>query len=381
MKQLREANNMKPLWKVKGFEKQTSWKVSVPDRFFFFEKPSKKSDADMYIDMFLCTVILRVCVGHTTTTHTTTHNDTHHTTKHTNKTPITHQHTTHPHTAHTHTTHTHTARRVRANMSGPERWWIVLFKDTFSWSLGTILTCESFVTFHSACFPQDRWSWTIFYQVKRMIGGMGKMLFSTSLKLQYGQDPALTLVNPWCTWQFSALLVIFQKQLMKATISAYTVGYTMYTMPKQKTHGALQKGKRDFVSIRDRWENDSQNKETQMTHGWTYAWVRFLDHIAKLDISHAATAEQRGRYQNLLYLRAFGKDLNGPLFASRPRYQEAENVFKRYAGAVAKKCGNRIHPTKCQEAIEWSTSSWYKRVPSVASVRIGLNISQTKSKP
>ena len=34
LKQLREAKNMKPLWKVKGFEKPVTWKESVPDFVF-----------------------------------------------------------------------------------------------------------------------------------------------------------------------------------------------------------------------------------------------------------------------------------------------------------------------------------------------------------
>ena len=34
LKQLREAKNMKPLWKVKGFEKPATWKESVPDFVF-----------------------------------------------------------------------------------------------------------------------------------------------------------------------------------------------------------------------------------------------------------------------------------------------------------------------------------------------------------
>ena len=35
LQQLREAKNMIPLWKVKFFENQTSWKESVLDRFFW----------------------------------------------------------------------------------------------------------------------------------------------------------------------------------------------------------------------------------------------------------------------------------------------------------------------------------------------------------
>ena len=79
--------NMKPLWKVKSFEKQTSWKVSVLN-CVFHGNMSKKSDADMYIYIKMYTVILRVCVTHHN--HTTTH-----TQRHTPQTaPQTHSHTT-----------------------------------------------------------------------------------------------------------------------------------------------------------------------------------------------------------------------------------------------------------------------------------------------
>ena len=62
---------MKPLRKVKvkGFDKQTSWKISVLDFVFFYDKMSKKSDADMYIYMYTYTVILRVCATHYNHTH------------------------------------------------------------------------------------------------------------------------------------------------------------------------------------------------------------------------------------------------------------------------------------------------------------------------
>ena len=122
-------------------------------------------------------------------------------------------------------------------------------------------------------------------------------------------------------------------------------------------------------------------KETQMTHGWTDAWARYLEHIAKIDISHIATAEQSGRYQYLLYLRAFGEDSNGPPSASRLGYQELKNVQKKVCKSSGEKMLSRIHPNKCQEAIDSSTSSWHKRVPSMAWVRIGLDTSKTTSKP
>ena len=93
-----KIKNMKPLWKVKGSEKQTSWKVSVQDCVFFFmrnEQKERRRHVHLYADV---SVILRVC--DTPQTHTQPH-----TTKHTNKTPTTHQPTAHPqYTQHTHCT-------------------------------------------------------------------------------------------------------------------------------------------------------------------------------------------------------------------------------------------------------------------------------------
>ena len=110
LKHLREAKHMKPLWKVKGFEKPTPWKVSVVDCVFFFhEKMSKKSDADMYIFMCMKTVTLRVCATHTqphTHNHTQQRTSKHtHTQQHTSI--HTTKHTTHPHCTYSHNAHTH----------------------------------------------------------------------------------------------------------------------------------------------------------------------------------------------------------------------------------------------------------------------------------
>ena len=124
----------------------------------------------MYISMKMYTVILRVCATH--------HNDTRpHTTMHTNHTQPNTQIKHEQHT-NTHTHHTPTHCTQRTHTQDPKDWWTVPDKGTFSWSLGTILTCKSFVTFRSTCFPQDRWSWTIL-SGKANDWGIGNMLFST----------------------------------------------------------------------------------------------------------------------------------------------------------------------------------------------------------
>ena len=60
------------------------------------------------------------------------------------------------------------------------------------------------------------------------------------------------------------------------------------------------KGKREFTSIWDRWQNDETFRKSQLVHEWSDAWVRYLDHIAQIDISHTAPHSQREGYNNLL---------------------------------------------------------------------------------
>ena len=93
---------------------------------YMYMVAGKVLETTTYIFLYMHTVILRVCATHHNHTHNTAH-------QHTQpNTPIKHQqhthtptHCTYPHNAHkyTLTLHTtHTAPRVRANMSGPERW-------------------------------------------------------------------------------------------------------------------------------------------------------------------------------------------------------------------------------------------------------------------
>ena len=64
----------------------------------------------------------------------------------------------------------------------------------------------------------------------------------------------------------------------------------------------------------DRWQNDEVFRESQLAHGCTEEWVKYIDYISKIDISHDAPYRQRLRYENTVYMR--GVDSNkqaGPL--------------------------------------------------------------------
>ena len=53
-------------------------------------------------------------------------------------------------------------------------------------------------------------------------------------------------------------------------------------------------------------------RESQFATGWSDAWVRYLDHIAQIDMSHNAPQEERIRCHNLLHLRSVDEDRQAP---------------------------------------------------------------------
>ena len=83
---------------------------------------------------------------------------------------------------------------------GPERWWTMLGKDTFSWWLAAIPTCAqqlvpSEVSLTIAGVEQ-------FFRCSECLEELAiNVLFWTILKVKNGQDPVLILLNPWCKWQ------------------------------------------------------------------------------------------------------------------------------------------------------------------------------------
>ena len=94
-----------------------------------------------------------------------------------------------------------------------------------------------------------------------------------------------------------------------------------------------------------------KNKESQIARGWTDAWVRDVDHIAEIDISHTAPAAQRGRYQNLLYLRAVGENLQGLSLEKRPGYQQAKTVLMNMQAQSRKDMGVESIPKSAKKRL------------------------------
>ena len=70
----------------------------------------------------------------------------------------------------------------------------------------------------------------------------------------------------------------------------------------------------EYTSILDRWQNDEIYRAFRLVHGWTEEWVKYLDYISKIDISHEAPYRQRLRCGSTLYMRGVdSKKQAGPL--------------------------------------------------------------------
>ena len=101
-------------------------------------------------------------------------------------------------------------------------------------------------------------------------------------------------------------------------------GNCIITKPMMRSE--LLQGKKDgtFANIWDQWENDMEIRKSQKAIGWNDEFVRYLDHIVQIDISHDAPAEQRGRYSNLVNRRGIEANMQGMPFIKRPVYKEAK---------------------------------------------------------
>ena len=149
------------------------------------------------------------------------------------------------------------------------------------------------------------------------------------------------------------------------TSMGYKHGPNLWQAHPHRAKDALRgcsKSKSLFMSIWDRWQNDEIYTKSQLDIGWSDAWVRYLYHIAQIDIFHKASQEQRRRYHNLLYLRSDDEDRQ-----TSPRSKER---ISPDAKAIATRFGNLIYAKKWKEALEWSTRSFTTRVPWVTKFKL-----------
>ena len=82
-------------------------------------------------------------------------------------------------------------------------------------------------------------------------------------------------------------------------------GRNQWQMDHQKAMDAMRAAtkRHEYTSILDRWHNDEIYRASQLENGWTEEWVKYLDYISKIDVSHEAPYRQRQRYESTLYMR------------------------------------------------------------------------------
>ena len=124
----------------------------------------------------------------------------------------------------------------------------------------------------------------------------------------------------------------FKKSLLQRTKDVNSRGMKSGDNPWQKDHhkamdakrGVLKRGK--CASIVDRWQNDEVYRASQLVHGWTDEWVKYLDYISKIDISHDALYRQRLRYECTVYMRASIPITSRPQ-CQRPDYKSSGDAL------------------------------------------------------
>ena len=114
--------------------------------------------------------------------------------------------------------------------------------------------------------------------------------------------------------------------------------------------GALKRGK--YNSLMDRWQNDEVYRESQLVHGWTDEWVKYLNYISKIAISHDAPHRQRQRYESTVCMRSVHSNKQAGPLCQRPDFQSAANALVSLQQAqgkgvphIPKKLRTRQHDT------------------------------------
>ena len=113
------------------------------------------------------------------------------------------------------------------------------------------------------------------------------------------------------TPQYSASVIISRRKKS---------GHNPWQMDHQKAmdakRGVLRRAK--DTSILDRWQNDEVYRASRLVHGWTDEWVKYLDYISKIDISHEAPYRQRLRYESTIYIRSVDSNKKAGPLCQRP---------------------------------------------------------------
>ena len=91
-------------------------------------------------------------------------------------------------------------------------------------------------------------------------------------------------------------------------------------------------------------------RKSQKAIGWHDEFVRYLDRIVQIDISHDAPAEQRGRCINLVTLRGIEENMQGMPLIQRPGQVHIPTKDR-------KRLKDKLDP-KIREHLEWPSTNW-----------------------
>ena len=116
------------------------------------------------------------------------------------------------------------------------------------------------------------------------------------------------------------------------------------------TRGAHKRG-HDTITIR--WQRDDKYRNSQLAHGRTEEYCRYLDYLTTIDISYAATWEQRHRYESTITLSCDTQDgQEGPM-NTRTGFQShyARRTTEFYTR-------QRPFDEELRAKLEWMSQNW-----------------------
>ena len=122
------------------------------------------------------------------------------------------------------------------------------------------------------------------------------------------------------------------------------------------------KNSRKFTTVLDRWQNDEIYRASQLVHGWTEEYVKYLDYISKIDIIYDAPYNQRNRYEYSLFMRGVESNKQaGPLCQRPDSCQPLTRTRQRstsYSNELADKTKETHWIPAVQQHLEWLSLNW-----------------------
>ena len=106
-------------------------------------------------------------------------------------------------------------------------------------------------------------------------------------------------------------------------------GHNQWQMDHQKAMDARRGAtkRHEYTSFLDRWQKDEIYQASQLAHGWTETYVKYLDYISEIDISCNAPYRQQVRYNNTVYMRGVDSNRQARPLCQRPDYESSADAL------------------------------------------------------